>query len=121
MENDVGLCGEADCSAAGQGMAEQDLCAGKRTNISLSPPPKSKCGLGSLLSGPLFSQTKLFDSDWGTRLFDMLRRRWLVPAPTGRAQIGWNMALKVVMFFFFVAAGWRLHSNYVSRSCAKKG
>ena len=28
-----------------------------------------------------FFQNLVFDSGWGTKVFDMLRRRWLVPAP----------------------------------------
>ena len=36
----------------------------------------------------------------GAKVFDMARRRWLVPAPTRRIQIGSKMAPKVIMIFF---------------------
>ena len=35
----------------------------------------------------------------GAKVFDMPRRRWLVPAPTRRIQIGSEMAPEVVMIF----------------------
>ena len=57
-------------------------------------------GIGLTSVWPSYVKSLFFDSDWGAKVFFMPRRRWLVPAPTRRIQIGSKMAPKVIMIFF---------------------
>ena len=43
--------------------------------------PEKKMGIGLTSIWPAFFTNFVCDSDWGTKVFDMLRRRWLVNAP----------------------------------------
>ena len=63
-------------------------------------------GIGLTSVWPSYVKSLFFDSDWGAKVFFMPRRRWLVPAPTRRIQIGSKMAPKVIMIFFLSCCSW---------------